>query len=457
MIEVLLNMIKEEWRMHSALFGSVLFAIFPLIIFIFSFLFAFYACNIINVNQLLLVFHYIFILMGLSVGAFGILGREVMNRRFGHASLIAFSSRTLPLSEKFIFFNFFVKDLIYYLALWIIPFVAGVYTAFSIKSININFFVLLTSIFLSFLTSLSLSFFLSTIYVHSKRIAIAIVFSAVAFSKYIFPILKMLPSISFIFQPSLKNVFYSFLISSTLSLFSIIFLKVDYPERKKRHKNILKLLEKILNFGNYGYFIAKDFLDLNRSEGGLAKLIFSLILPSLFLWLLLSYFLNFIPFSDFLTVFSIMLGIISSSTYNWITEFDLFSSYSFMPIKVSSIIKSKIITYSIVNSFCIIILFISATKIGFNTLFPSLLAFFGVSAYVLAINIYLTGLHPNMLLYNGKILLQFLFSIAPILVLLIFLSKNNVFYFLILFLLAFSYLIIRKSLEKWDQKDEIVF
>lgn len=108
-----------------------------------------------------------------------------MNRRFGHASLIAFSSRTLPLSEKFILLNFFIKDIIYYFILWILPFVTGVYIAFAIKSIYINFFVLLTSIFCYFYC-LSFSFFLSTIYVYSKRLVLILFFNNCFFKVYFF-------------------------------------------------------------------------------------------------------------------------------------------------------------------------------------------------------------------------------------------------------------------------------
>ncbi|MBU5690145.1 MAG: hypothetical protein QXM68_02825 [Candidatus Aenigmatarchaeota archaeon] len=455
MFETLFGMVKEEWRIHSSLFGNFLFASFPLIILAFSFLLSFYTLNnIITLNKLLLIYHCIFILVGLSVGAFGILGREAMNRRFGHASLIAFSSRTLPLSEKFIFLNFFIKDLIYYFILWILPFVAGAYIAFTIKNVYVNFFVIIASIFMSFLASLSFSFFLSTIYIYSKKLVIAVIFSIILLSKYVFHYIEMLPSISFMLKPSLENLIYSLLISCLLSLTSVNLLKVDYAENKKRYKNMVISLEKFLRFSRYKDFIAKDFIDLNRSEGGLAKLIFSLILPTILIWFILS--LNFIPFADFLIVFAIMLGAISSSTYNWITEFDVFSSYSFLPIKVSSIIKSKIATYSIINSLCFIILFIASIKAGLSNLIPSLMAFASVSSYVLAMNIYLTGLHPNILLYNSKILIQYLLLTSPILLILMFSSKSILFYFFVLAVLAIAYLIIKKSLEKWD-KEEIVF
>jgi len=69
--------------------------------------------------------------------------------------------RNLPVSERSIFFNFFIKDIIFYIILWILPIIAG----FSIASDLLNFgglnisFLLLASATLSFLIGLSGHFF----------------------------------------------------------------------------------------------------------------------------------------------------------------------------------------------------------------------------------------------------------------------------------------------------------
>src|SRR3989338_3719378 len=121
MFEILMSMIKEEWRIHSTIFSGMKFFLFPFVIslfvFLVSLLFSIFS-SIITFNQIALLIHYLFVLFGLSVGAFGLLGREIMNRRFEQASIIAYSSRTLPLSEKRILLNFFIKDIIYYFLLW---------------------------------------------------------------------------------------------------------------------------------------------------------------------------------------------------------------------------------------------------------------------------------------------------------------------------------------------------
>src|SRR5665647_1734674 len=91
--------------------------------------------------------------------------------------------------------------------------------------------------------------------------------------------------------------------------------------------------------------VAKDSLDLKRSEGGLGKVIFSFLLPMALIWMLLSALGEVIPALNTLTLFSLILGVLSSSMYNWLTEYDIFASYAFLPLKISDMIKSKLNSY----------------------------------------------------------------------------------------------------------------
>ena len=75
--------------------------------------------------DLVILIHANYLMLGLMVGAFGLLGNEVMNRRFGQASLLAYSARTLPLTPRYIFTIFVLKDTLYYFFLWIFPLGAG--------------------------------------------------------------------------------------------------------------------------------------------------------------------------------------------------------------------------------------------------------------------------------------------------------------------------------------------
>jgi len=468
MFEILKSMMKEEWRSHSTMFGSLMFFLFPVVISIFAFigtLFLPILKNILPTSQIALLVHYVFVLFGLSVGAFGLFGREVMNRRFGQASMIAYSSRTLPVSEREIFLNFFIKDVIYYFFLWILPFVAGFASASPFISISLSYsWILAITLTLSFLIGLSISFFFSTIYVHSLKLLVGILFFAVFLeilaSNFLYVnLLESLPSLSFFFSHSVEKIILSLGIIIVLSSFSIIFLKVDYPEKKRRFKNSLDSMAGKLKFGRYSFFIVKDFLDLKRSEGGVGKIIFSFLFPLAVIWLLLSVFLKIIPFSDFTVVFAVFLGVISSSMYNWLTEFDLFTSYSFLPVKVSTVIKSKLGSYILINSISLIILILVTLTGGSIYYFlPAVLSFLAVSSYTLSVTVYLTGLYPGTLLYNAKIFLLYFFLISPILLVLIFLSLFNPLYLFVSPLLAFpSFFLLKKSFAKWDEWNQPTF
>ena len=51
------------------------------------------------------------------------------------------------------------------------------------------------------------------------------------------------------------------------------------------------------------------------------------------IWMLLSALGEVIPALNTLTLFSLVLGVLSSSMYNWLTEYDIFASYAFFPLK----------------------------------------------------------------------------------------------------------------------------
>jgi len=358
-------MIKEEWRLHTSLFEKRMFASFPLLIGIISFIASFFLpffAQVMAYPQIFQSAHYIFIFFGVSIGAFGLFGREVMNRRFGQASLLAYSSRSLPISERTIFTNFFIKDILFYILLWILPITLGFTLATPFIQINtLSAIIACSTLMLSFLIGLSIVFFLSTLYAHSNKILIILLIIATLLVIYLtkfqsIPIKSLLIPYSLYYNPSINKIIILLLLISIPSTLSLAFIKVDYPERKKQYNNKLTDLTKKLKFSAYAHYIAKDFLDLKRSEGGLGKIIFSFLFPIGLTWLFLYIFLELIPTVKAIMIFAIFLGIVSSSIYNMLTAFDTFNPYMFLPVKVSMIIKSKIISYALINTLSLVIL-----------------------------------------------------------------------------------------------------
>ncbi len=464
MFDIFKSMIKEEWRMHSNLFGSGSFALFPVFIFLFTFFVSLVLPvfrEIFTDAQIAFGMHYFFLLMGGMIGAFGLMGREFMNRRFGQASLIAYSSRTLPVSQREIFANFLVKDIAYYFVLYILPFIAGFALAAELVSAGNfqspeNLFILLLTLSLSFIIGLSLVFFLSTVYAHSGKllllglfaVSISLLFVSGNLSSNVF---YSLPSLSFFLNPSRTQLLLSFVLIIVPSSLSLIFLKVDYPQTKTSFSNSFSRLCGYLGSYKYAAFVAKDSLDLKRSEGGLGKVIFSFLLPVALIWMLLSALENVIPTLDTLTLFSLVMGVLSSSMYNWLTEYDIFASYAFFPLRVSDMIKSKLNSYLVLNLVPFILLTLLTLKKEPEALIPSLLLFLSISLYMVSVLVYLTGLSPSINLYNGKNFALYAVSVMPLLMVNIILSMFGPYYVLAdLLLVPLAFYMLGKSFKKWD-------
>ena len=167
MFELFTSMVKEEWRVHSTMFGNLSFALFPVMIFGIAFMGSFLLPlmrTTLPAGNLTLIVHANYLMLGIMVGGFGLLGNEVMNRRFGQASLLAYSARSLPLSEKFIFLNFVIKDTVYYFFLWVLPFGFGYILASPFTGVSLaGALLLLLTLTLSFLFGLCGVFFLSLV------------------------------------------------------------------------------------------------------------------------------------------------------------------------------------------------------------------------------------------------------------------------------------------------------
>ncbi|ETA68030.1 hypothetical protein MettiDRAFT_1477 [Methanolobus tindarius DSM 2278] len=461
MFELFRNMMKEEWRMHSAFFGDRGFALFPVVIAAVSMLLSLSMIifwRIISQTDVLLGIHYLLLLMGSMVGGFGLLGREVMNRRFGQASLLAYSSRTLPISERVIFANFIVKDVLYYFFLYVLPFTVGFVAGAIIIDIHYSFFLLLMTLFLSFCIGLSFVFLLSTIYANLGKKALFLlllipVLFLIFFQGLEFEVFYRLPSFVFYTEPSLNILITCFALVLVPSIISLIFLKVDYPQSQKHYKNQFSEISERLNFYAYSHFMAKDYLDFSRSEGGAGKIVFSFLVPVLLVWLFLPQLLKAVPGLDTLVVFTVVVGMMASSMYNWLVEFDMFSSYSFLPLTVADVLRSKLNSYSLLNVVPFLVVVIATIYAGRLTdIVHMAILFVAISMYVVSVTVYLTGLNTTFSLYSAGTFASYVLAIGPIVLGTIFLAQVNLYLVLVsVLLMPVSLFVLKKSFVKWDQ------
>ncbi len=122
------TMLVEEWRLHTDLFGKSKILGTPVL----NFLIAFGGLGLMRtylnsssavVGSLIVVFG---LFSGLAAASSIFMGRDASKNVLSDKTFVIYSSRTLPLSGKTSITAFFVKNLIFYFSLYLIPIGLGV-------------------------------------------------------------------------------------------------------------------------------------------------------------------------------------------------------------------------------------------------------------------------------------------------------------------------------------------
>ncbi len=468
MFELFIAMVKEEWRVHSTMFGSLSFALFPFMIFGIAFMGAFLVPlmhTTLPAGNITLIIHANYLMLGIMVGGFGLLGNEVMNRRFGQASLLAYSARSLPLSEKFIFFNFVVKDTVYYFFLWVFPFGLGYILASPFIGVPLSSaLLLLLTLALAFLFGLCAVFFLSTIYARSRPLLWAVLAALVIGWGGLAAITHTNPALFFL--PLLLNSAFSWgnlvISCAVLVLLFAIAILLFNPESvgsEKIYRDSFAPLLKRFSFLPNPPLAAKDTLDLYRSGSMIGQTIFSFILPLAVIWFFLSLLGPFFPPHGLLFIFAITTGIIASTMYTWVTMFDSFGPYACLPVAVSTLISSKLTTFSILQVIPAVFIAIVAILSGEAVyLVPAVVLGISVSFYAVGVMAWLCGLSPNVLVYDVKVLFVYLILVGIVLTVFTSVAFANPYFALSAVLLAIpTWLLVRKAKIRWDAVDPAGF
>jgi hypothetical protein len=463
MFDLFVAMVKEEWRVHSTMFGSISFALFPFLIFGIAFMGSFLiplVGHTLPVGNLAIIVHSMYLMLGMMVGGFGMLGNEVMNRRFGQASFLAYSARSLPISERNIFANFVVKDTVYYFFLWVFPFGLGYVLASPFINVPLaTALYLLLTLTLSFLFGLCGIFFLSTVYAWSRPVFVLFLlllgagFGAILASglnpAILFPPLLLHEEFSW------ANLAGSCIALSYLFIVSLWLFSPESAGSEKKHPDKFTPWMQRLSFLPNPPLAAKDAVDLYRSGSIVGQTIFSFVVPLGVIWFFLSLMARFFPPHALLFLYAITTGVIASTMYTWVTMFDNFGPYACLPVSVSTLIESKLTTFTILQ--VIPAVFIAAVSVLAGEaayLVPAVVLGLAVSFYAVGIMAWLCGLSPNVLVYDVKVLFEYLLLVGVVITVFSAVSFINPYYALASVILAVpAWLFFRQAKIRWDAVD----
>ena len=463
---ILKEMIKEEARMHTTLYGGVSFYYFPFMIFLLSSFVSFVFFSIkgdINTEMFVIISAIIFFLMGLMNGAFGIYAKDYLERRFGDIGKVFSNLVLLPISLKTIFTLTIIKDVIFYMIWLVLPIYLGYTFAALINGFEfVYLLVLFFVIFSIFIYGVLTAFLLSVLY---EKYILSFIGLLVLVISYVFYVLVYEVSYEFLILPFLfledPNFITALLIILSIIIISVLIALIIGDEFVTRKKEERVKSSDIFRVNSFDLFILKDYLDLKRTGGLFAKPFFTMVLPSLLLLLLFTSTPYFSIADRDILLFSVLLGTLSVALFNSMLSSDSFAYYRFLPVDISDYIRGKIkmtLFLGILYGSIILVVF-GLYNETIYLLFHAFLIYFIFMIYNLALTFYFAGLNPQEYLLNTYIFVKYALALLPVLFLGMFSAvfiDLLLFYAISAFIFSFlSYLLLRKGFDKWRYSEEI--
>jgi MFS family permease len=432
-------MLKEEYRLHVSYSSARMFLAIPVFAFAVSLLMAVTIGNLrgtIGLADMITNLNAGVFLYGLSVGAFGFLGRTYVERRQGQQNFLVAVPALLPLSYRSTFLGMYLRDAIFYLLLMLGPAFLGLALAALIVNYSLlSVLAISSAMVLSFLFGLSLSFAVSVLGSRSGAVLAALVLIIFGLLVgygvlHLYGLDAIIPSIGF--QNALPPLgddpgrAVVFLLSSlglsiAFTAVAVFFVAESYEgdvRRKGPREDVLPSYHSRFAFArSYQALMAKEFVDLRRS-GTVGKMTFTFIAPLTILSFTTWYVNNGLAVPvGFNTVFyAAMVGFFGVMLYSWLNNMDVVDYYETLPIGVPTVIRAKLfvfllLTLGISTAFVLMIAFLNNET---RLLWLALPVLYVTSVYMVAATSYLTGLHPNSFLFNPDVLFRFaLVSILP--------------------------------------------
>ena len=439
----------EEYRRHVYLAKKFSVYLFPLYGMISTMLVAYflpYLFSIITYKKFLNL-----VLIGSFLYGFGVSSFEFLGRGNERNSII-FISMTLPLSLRKTYFYVFLRDVIYYSILFIIPVYAGLllsvfYTGLTSLQVSIFIFSLLLSMLLGYSLGY-LSFAVDSIWRtgYLCLIALLMFYLSLYLTGYIpFPIT--------VFQMH-HDPFY-LLVSIALLLFFIILAYLLTPEEivylQKHGKFNLPRYHSIFK----NILVAKGFEDAIRGRV-IIKSLFTYFFPMLLIFI----FVQIINMASSQEVYnslsmSIILSLFSVVIYSWLTILDNVDYLAVLPYQASHLIYAYIRIYMLIVTIISLPFLIFFNIASPSLLLPSIAIFYVNTIYLISIAANISGYRIHSLLFNPGIVMRFtIYTLVPGIILLSASIEINLYSTILIsltsaFMLVIACINLKKIREKW--------
>lgn len=413
------QLLREEWRMHATLFGARRFAAFPVFVTLLVsagvWLLSFTS---IGLGAILGGIHALVLFFGLQTGTVAFLGRDAMHNRLGEVTLLVFSARTLPISQRRVLSLFLIKDLVYYAVIFLLPITIAFVPSVVRGTIPFATLpVLWASLVATFMLGIGATFVLVGLKTRGRvgRVFAFGVIGSVALAWWQGVPVPAYTPWALYESPSLASAVRGL---APIPLLVVIGFGIYDPSQTAAARTVPERFDGLRRRipGDDRGLVAKNLLDVHRSSGGFFKVAFSggiLFAVSAFLVELITPIVGGQPSTG--VSFGALLGLSAFTTYNWLTQFDSRDDYFRLPLSFEEVLAAK------GRAFLVLSL---PTGLGFLALAVALFGgrpldvltgvalLGGLQAYLFGLTVYLTGFSPNEFLFDTVLFAGFSFAVA---------------------------------------------
>ena len=440
------EMLREEWRLHSDRFSGGRLAAFPLLIAALTagttlaFVWSGTDPATILTGALALVF-----VFGLHTGSIGLVGRDALANLFGELTLLVFSARTLPVSQGRLLAVFVCKDVVFYALLFLGPLAVGSVpvllaltavpagaptTLAALGSLSPTALLAVVPATLWLWAALLATFALglgTTLavlgLVGRGRAGTAIVAGAFAVGLAAAAVgVDIAAYTPFGLVPTPTAAALGGTAGLLVGVFGLAAATFDVTGRRPARQAAPAFRRWNRRLGEP--ITTKTLLEVHRSAGGFGKLVFSALLLFVVTAGLVDLAGRITGVAPSVGVsFGAILGLSGFTTYNWLTQFDDIETYLPHPVGVERVFAAKSRAFVLLGppvglAFYALALAWRGSPLGEALVGAVVLV--GVTGYIFGTTIYLTGLSPNEFLFDtalfGLFGLAMIVPLVPILV-----------------------------------------
>ena len=392
-------MVREEWRLHSHLFGGARFGAFPVVIALLTglgtWLLTFTGTETGAVAGGLVALTGFF---GLQVGTIGLVGRDALRDVLGDVTLLVFSARTMPLSWRRLLATFLLKDVCYYTGFVLTPAVVGygavaLTTGVSTASVGLLWLAVVAAF--AFGASLSLALVALASRNRLALLGVLVGGTAAVLGLHVDPVAYT--PYALYAEGTAAAVLRGLVPTVALAVAGVALFEPVDDDSSGRQRATERLFTGISD-----PLTRRPLLSVARSSGSVGKVVFSMGVLFAVTALLLAEITAATGIRPHPGVaFGTLLGLGAFTTYSWVTQFEAPRSYLRYPVSYGAVFAGAMRAYLVLSL---------ATAVGYLAVatvwYPvgevavGLLVVPGVAGYVFGVSAYLTGLAPNELLFD---------------------------------------------------------